>query len=434
MTPSTSSMRGNRFRVCSVRRAPRRRASGSVRAPSAHRGGAENTELRFGPSSTRAARSTSRPPATCSSTNPIGMSTATTASSGKAASTEAKSWWTVARPVVHHDPAGSTSVDPRHRHHRPRLRTLAPVAERIEADVAVVGAGIAGLVAARELAAAGKEVVVLEARDRVGGRVLNHDARPTAPWWSSGGQWIGPTQLRMAKLTAELGLETFPTYNTGEHLLHVRDKQIRYRTPPESRSARPRRHRAGPGPLRSPRRDASRSRCRGRRTGPAELDAQTFETWIQRNARTASGREMLRLYAEGGLRGRGVGLLAAPRALLHALGRRHRRARRHRRRRATGPVRRRLAARPAPARRAARRPGPPRRAGASNRAARNRGDRARRRRGRDRGARHRRRPADTGGPDRLRPPAAGPTRSAHAAGAGGVGDQVPRRVRHAVLA
>jgi len=42
-----------------------------------------------------------------------------------------------------------------------------------EADVAVVGAGIDGLVAATELEATGREVVVLEARDRVGGRVLN---------------------------------------------------------------------------------------------------------------------------------------------------------------------------------------------------------------------------------------------------------------------
>jgi monoamine oxidase len=170
------------------------------------------------------------------------------------------------------------------------------LAERIEADVAVVGAGIAGLVAARELAAAGKDVVVLEARDRVGGRVLNH-ALPDGTVVELGGQWVGPTQLRMAKLTAELGLETFPTYNTGEHLAHVRDKQIRYGTRP------------GLGPLVLA--DIGQAQARLDRLAarvPLEvpwtadraqrLDAQTFETWIQRNACTTSGREMLRLYAE----------------------------------------------------------------------------------------------------------------------------------------
>jgi monoamine oxidase len=171
------------------------------------------------------------------------------------------------------------------------------MAERVEADVAVVGAGIAGLVAARDLTAAGKEVVVLEARDRVGGRVLNH-ALSDGTVVELGGQWVGPTQLRMAKLTAELGLETFPTYNTGEHLVHVRDKQIRYRTRPslgplvlaDIGQAQARFDRlAARVPLEVPW-AADRAR---------QLDGQTFETWIQRNARTASGREMLRLYAEG---------------------------------------------------------------------------------------------------------------------------------------
>jgi len=59
-----------------------------------------------------------------------------------------------------------------------------------EADVAVVGAGIAGLVAATELAAEGREVVVLEARDRVGGRVLNTviGGEPN----ELGSQWVAP--------------------------------------------------------------------------------------------------------------------------------------------------------------------------------------------------------------------------------------------------
>ncbi|MDQ6853455.1 MAG: flavin monoamine oxidase family protein [Actinomycetota bacterium] len=169
--------------------------------------------------------------------------------------------------------------------------------ERVEADVAVVGAGIAGLIAGRDLVAAGKEVVVLEARDRVGGRVLNHELSDGSVV-ELGGQWIGPTQLRMAKLTAELGLETFPTYNTGEHLLHVGGRHVRYRTRPrlgalalaDIAQAQTRFDRlAGRVPLEVPW-AAERAEA---------LDAQTFETWIRRNARTTTGREMLRLYAEG---------------------------------------------------------------------------------------------------------------------------------------
>src|SRR5256885_10107183 len=105
------------------------------------------------------------------------MSSATTVSSGNAASTAAKSGWTVALPSC-------TTIQPARHPSTPATGTIfiilapsqapalsrlppsppatyaCPMTERIEADVAVVGAGIAGLVAARELVAAGKEVVV----------------------------------------------------------------------------------------------------------------------------------------------------------------------------------------------------------------------------------------------------------------------------------
>ena len=159
------------------------------------------------------------------------------------------------------------------------------MSEPTDADVVVVGAGIAGLIAARDLVAAGKEVVVLEARDRVGGRVLNHQLSDGTTV-ELGGQWIGPKQLRMAKLAADLGLETFPTYNTGDHLLRFGDKQGRYRGAGQAQARFDRL--AARVPLEVPwaadRADA--------------LDGQTFETWIRRNARTAKARELLRLFAE----------------------------------------------------------------------------------------------------------------------------------------
>ena len=84
-------------------------------------------------------------------------------------------------------------------------------------DVVVVGAGLAGLVAARDLVAAGAEVVVLEARDRVGGRTLTLPAADGTPI-DHGGQWIGPTQDRIAAVAASVGVTTFPTWDRGLHI------------------------------------------------------------------------------------------------------------------------------------------------------------------------------------------------------------------------
>src|SRR4051794_39761267 len=101
--------------------------------------------------------------------------------------------------------------------------------ERVTIDVLVVGAGLAGLSAARSLVAQGKTVVVLEARDRVGGRVHGRTLSDGETVVEVGGQWIGPGQHRMIRLSNELGLETFPTYNEGENLLRFGTTQARYR-------------------------------------------------------------------------------------------------------------------------------------------------------------------------------------------------------------
>src|ERR1044071_1587035 len=101
------------------------------------------------------------------------------------------------------------------------------MAESVETDVAIVGAGLAGLVAARRIAAAGKRSLVVEARDRVGGRLLNEgigDGKVV----EVGGQWIGPTQERLAALAVELGVGTFPTHDEGRHLLEFDGRLTSY--------------------------------------------------------------------------------------------------------------------------------------------------------------------------------------------------------------
>ena len=97
-----------------------------------------------------------------------------------------------------------------------------------DVDVVVVGAGFAGLSAARALVAAGKTVLVLEARDRVGGRTYTKPVEKGL-WIDLGGQWIGPTQHEIAALVEELGISTFPTWTRGENLVVVDGKTKRYR-------------------------------------------------------------------------------------------------------------------------------------------------------------------------------------------------------------
>jgi monoamine oxidase len=78
-------------------------------------------------------------------------------------------------------------------------------------DVVVLGAGLAGLSAARDLARAGADVVVLEARDRVGGRV-EAVTLPDGRVVQMGGEVIGRAHHSYLELVAELGLTIEPSY------------------------------------------------------------------------------------------------------------------------------------------------------------------------------------------------------------------------------
>jgi len=95
------------------------------------------------------------------------------------------------------------------------------------ADVIVVGAGLAGLSAARQIVATGRSAIVLEARDRVGGRTLNHSLGH-GKVVEVGGQWVGPTQDEVARLARELGIRTFKTYDRGNYLFYENGKLTPY--------------------------------------------------------------------------------------------------------------------------------------------------------------------------------------------------------------
>lgn len=98
----------------------------------------------------------------------------------------------------------------------------------LSTDVIIIGAGFAGLAAAKALKDAGVDFLILEARDRIGGRVHTYEIEKGMPL-DLGGQWIGPTQDNMYQLVKEFGLNTFPTYNQGKNILYLNKKVKTYK-------------------------------------------------------------------------------------------------------------------------------------------------------------------------------------------------------------
>jgi monoamine oxidase len=174
-----------------------------------------------------------------------------------------------------------------------------------QADFAVVGAGLAGLRSAVDLAAAGASVTVFEARDRVGGRVLSaprNGAEPTGPplVLDLGAQWVGPGQTEILRLIDELGLHVLPTAVPGRAVWGLDSDDVKERGgayPP-----------LPPHALAEVLFNGVRLTAMSKRVAPEapwraaksqQWDHLSAEDWIGRHLRTPSGREFARTYIRG---------------------------------------------------------------------------------------------------------------------------------------
>jgi len=155
-------------------------------------------------------------------------------------------------------------------------------------DVVVIGAGAAGTMAATNLVKAGKSVVLIEANDRIGGRLMRGEIAGQAI--DLGGQWVGPSQHRALEVGKELGLTPYPTHVKGPFLIEHGGKFFKGFGLPTQDMTEFFKVAGAIDKL------GAEIPLDARWTAPraAEWDAITVQTWVEQNAQSVVVRDVMR--------------------------------------------------------------------------------------------------------------------------------------------
>ena len=165
----------------------------------------------------------------------------------------------------------------------------------LQCDVVIIGAGATGLTIATDLDKAGFSTIVVEARDRIGGRLRTETIDGAV--LELGGQWVSPDQEALIATLDELGLETFARYRDGDSVY-------------VDATGRPTRFTGDLFPT-SAATQAEIERLIAQLTAltlevdaaqpwnhprAAELDAQSFEAWLEQNSDDSEARANVGLF------------------------------------------------------------------------------------------------------------------------------------------